>query len=112
MRTRSALGAIVLLPLAVSCSAFHRVPGASLAPELAERVDRVRVFLRDGTVLDLDDVIISPDSIIGRGGTSSTRLAVARSNVEAVDTRGTEPIATFLAGACALLAGLFLLLRF
>jgi hypothetical protein len=112
MRTRSALGAIVLLPLAVSCSAFHRVPGASLAPELAERVDRVRVFLRDGTALELDEVIISPDSIIGRGGTPSTRLAVARSNVEAVDTRGTEPIATFVAGACAVLAGLFLMVRF
>jgi len=112
MRTRSALGAIVLLPLAVSCSAFHRIPGASLAPELAERVDRVRVFLRDGTVLDLDEVIISPDSIIGHGGTPSTRLAVARSNVEAVDTRGTEPIATFVAGACAVLAGLFLMVRF
>ena len=112
MRTRSALGAIVLLPLAVSCSAFHPVPGARLAPELAERVDRVRVFLRDGTVLDLDEVIISPDSIIGRGGTSSTRLAVARSNVEAVDARGTEPVATFLAGAFALVGALFLVFRF
>jgi len=112
MRTRTALCAIALLPLAVSCSAFHRVPGASLAPELAERVDRVRVFLRDGTALELDEVVISPDSIIGRGGTPSTRLAVARSNVEAVDTRGTEPIATFVAGACAVLAGLFLMVRF
>ena len=112
MRTRTALGAIVLFTLAVHCSAFHPVPGASLAPEVAERVDRVRVFLRDGTMLDLDEVIISPDSIIGRGGTSSTRLAVARSNVEAVDARSTEPLATFLAGASALLAGMFLLLRF
>lgn len=105
------LCALALLQLATSCSALLPVPGAGLSPAQSERVDHARVFLHDGTELQLADATITPDSIVGFGGATSTRLAVARSDVATVDTRRPEPFTTFVAGACAAVAALFLFLR-
>ena len=99
---------IVLLPLAASCWSWTPVPGAGLAPSQVEHVEHARVFLRDGTELDLRHVIITPDSVVGDGGAAPSRLAVARSDVEEIDTRSAEPLSTFLGGALAVFAGLFL----
>jgi hypothetical protein len=87
------------------------MPGASLTPEQVEWVDHARVFLRDGTVLELTDATISPDSIVGFGGSMSARLALTRRDVERVDTRSTESFTPFLGGALAFFAGLFLMIR-
>jgi hypothetical protein len=106
-RTRC-LGAMVVLPLAASCWSWRPVPGAGLAPSQFEHVEHARVFLHDGTELDIRHVIITPDSIVGQGGATSSRLAVARRDVEAIDTRSAEPLSNFLGGALAVLAGFFL----
>jgi len=101
---------MVLMPIAVSCSAIRPLPGAGFASPQAERVSRVRVFLRAGTMLELTDATISPDSIVGFGGTLSARLAVSRREVERVDTRRADSFTPFLAGVLAVFAGLFLAL--
>ena len=105
------LCAIVLLSVAASCSAWLPVPGAGLAPAQAERVHHARVILRDGTVVELDYVTITPDSIIGLGDTIPGRWAVTRAEVEAVETRRADSTTSFIAGSLAVFAGLFLLFR-
>lgn len=100
-RRARCLYAIVLLPLAASCSTWRQVPGVGLARVERERIGPARVFLRDGTALDLEDATISTDSIIGLGGTTSTRWAAARRDVVKVDTRRTEPATTILGGVLA-----------
>jgi hypothetical protein len=105
------LCAIALLPLVVSCRSWLPVPGAGLSPAQSGRMDWARVHLRDGTQLDLRVVTITPDSIVGHGGATASRLAVARSDVEEVDTRSEDPLGNFLAGALAVVVGLFLTFR-
>ena len=110
-RRARCLGAIVFLPLAASCWSWMPVPGAGLAPSQVEHVEHARVFLRDGTELDIRHVIITPDSIVGDGGATSARLAVARRDVEEIDTQSAEPLSTFLGGALAVLTGFFFALQ-
>ena len=107
MRARH-LCALVVLPLAVSCSAWRPVPGAALAPAPSERIDQARVSLRDGTVLLLRDVMISPDSIVGLGGAPPDRFAVPRTDVTGMEVQHTESITSFLAGALAVVGALYL----
>ena len=104
------LCALVLLQLTAGCSAWRSIPGGSLSRAEAEPIDHARVFLRDGTELEFKDARITPDSIIGLGGATSTRLAVARIDVTGMDTRRTEPVTTFLGGVLAGVAGVFLTL--
>ena len=98
LRRARNLSAILLLQLAASCSVWRPLPGADLSRVGSERLGQAMVTLRDGTELDLDDATIDRDSIIGFGGDSRTRLAVARSEVTGVDTRQTNGLAWFLAG--------------
>jgi hypothetical protein len=107
MRARH-LCAIALLPFAVSCWAWRPVPGAALAPARAERVDRARVFLHDGTVVLLSHATISPDSIVGLVGAPPARFAVPRGDVAGVEAQRSEAITSFVAGALAVVAALFL----
>jgi hypothetical protein len=91
--------AILLLPLAASCSAWRPLPGAGFARAGSERLGRAKVSLRDGTELELYDATIGPDSIIGFGGETRTRFAVARREAARVDARQPDGPKTFLAGA-------------
>jgi hypothetical protein len=102
------LCAIVLLHFAASCSAWRPMPGAGLAPVEEELIGHAKVFLRDGTKIELDDATISPDSIIGLGGVTHTRLAVARSDVAGVDMRRADIAKTFIVGVLAPVALAFL----
>jgi hypothetical protein len=104
------LSAIVLLPLVASCSTLRQVPGVGLAHVEREWIGAARVLLRDGTALELEDATIRPDSIIGRGGATSVRWAVARADVVRVDTRRKEPATTILGGVLAGVAGVLLTL--
>jgi hypothetical protein len=90
---------------------LRQVPGVGLGRVEQERIGSARVFLRDGTALELEDATITPDSIVGLGGATSTRWAVARSDVVSVDRRRGEPATTLLGGVLAGVAGLFLALR-
>jgi hypothetical protein len=110
LRRARNLGAILLLQFAASCSAWRPLPGVGLARPEGEQLGHARVLLHDGTELDLEDATIRPDSIIGRSGATSTRMAAARSDVERVDTRRTDATTTYFAGASATV--LFMLLVF
>ena len=103
--------AILLLLLVASCSAWRPLPGVGLAPYGGERLGHARVLLHDGTELNLKDATIRPDSIIGLGGSASTRWAVARRDVARIDTRRTDNTLTFLAGVSATTLLLLLSLR-
>jgi hypothetical protein len=92
------LGAIALLVLATSCSVWRPQPGVGLARPEVEWVGHARALLRDGTVLDLDDVTISPDTIVGLGGATRTRFALPRTDVASVRVQRTDGTLTFLAG--------------
>ncbi|HEX7979350.1 MAG TPA: hypothetical protein VF461_12170 [Gemmatimonadaceae bacterium] len=100
--------AIVLLPLVASCSTLRPVPGVGLAHAEREWIGSARVFLRDGTALELEDATITPDSITGLGGATSTRWAVVRSDVVTVERRRAEPVTPILEGVLAGVAGVFL----
>ena len=98
------LSAVVLLPLAASCTTFRPLPGVGFAQPRVERLGHARLTLRDGTELELADATISPDSITGLGGTARARYAVARSEVARVDRRSTPVVWPFLAGVLAPIA--------
>ena len=103
-RTRATL----LVLFATSCTMWRPLPGASLAPAQSERLRHAKVFLRDGTELELENVTIRPDSIIGLGGDTHTRLSVARREVAAVEAPEPDAQKTFLAGALVTVALAFL----
>jgi hypothetical protein len=93
--------ALILLPLVAACSTWHRLPGADLSRAGNERLGHAKVFLRDGTGLDLDDAMITSDSVMGFGGDTRTRFAVARRDITRVETRQPNGPATFLVGGLA-----------
>jgi len=98
LRRARYLCAILHLLLLGSCSAWRPLPGVGLAQPAGERLGRAIVFLRDGTELNLHDATIRPDSIVGLGGSASTRWAIARRDVARIDTRRTDNTVTFFAG--------------
>ncbi len=102
------LCALVLLALAASCSTLRPVPGIGLAGPEREWLGHARVSLRDGTELVLDEAAITPDSIVGLGGSTRARFAVPRNEVVGVDTQRTAPGWTFLAGVLAPIAFMLL----
>jgi len=95
--------AAVSLALAASCSVWRPQPGVGLARPATEWVGHARALLRDGTVLDLDDVSISADSIVGLGGATHTRFSLPRSDVASAEVQRTDGSLTFLAGVLATL---------
>ena len=100
--------AILLSLLAAGCSAWRPLPGAGLGPSQSERLGNAKVFMRDGTELELDNATVRPDSIIGFGGETRTRLAVARSDVTRVDARQPDDAGTFVLGCLTTLFLAFL----
>jgi hypothetical protein len=95
------VSAIVLLSFAASCSTWRPQPGVGLARPESEPLGHARVFLRDSTMLDLEDATISSDSVVGFGGATHTRFALARSGVASVEIRRTDSALTFIAGVLA-----------
>jgi hypothetical protein len=96
-RARRVCATLAVL-LTAGCSLWRPLPGADLSCVGSERLGHAKVFMRDGTELELEEATISPDSISGLGGDTRTRMAVARSEVVSVDTRQTNGPATFLVG--------------
>jgi hypothetical protein len=94
--------------LTAACSAWRPLPGAGRAHAESERLGRAKVFLRDGTELDLENATIGADSIIGFGGDTRVRLAVARSEVARVDAPQPDAMKTFLAGGLVTVSLAFL----
>jgi len=89
---------MLLVLLATGCSVWRPLPGAGLAYPASQSLHQARVVLHDGTELQLEDAMITRDSIIGFGGEGRARLAVAREGVARVDARQPDATKTFVAG--------------
>jgi hypothetical protein len=102
---------VIAVILVSACTRWHPLPGASLAESGSERLGHLRLVLRDGTELELRDATLGRDSIVGFGGETHARLAVARAEVTDVDSRQPDDVGTFLVGALTpvLLSSLLLL---
>lgn len=107
-RTRR-IGAFLLL-LATACTQWHPLPGANLGQVTSDELGHARLSLRDGTELELRDAIVNRDSIVGFGGESQRRFAVARTEVTRVESRQADGTATFLVGGLTPLLALTLLI--
>jgi hypothetical protein len=68
--------------------------------------ERARVVLRDGVRIALRDVTVRADSVVGFAGSDRTRVAVARSEVAQVESRGVSVGRTLavLGGVVAIVA--------
>ena len=95
--------ALLLVILAAGCTRWGPVPGAGLAHPESEALGRATAYLRDSTAVDLDDVAITPDSIVGLEHGSSTRRAVVRSDVVRVETDNPDSFESFVSGVLATL---------
>jgi hypothetical protein len=84
---RIACGLIVILNTE-GCMTWRAVPDMSDSVAGDATFPRARVVMHAGTTLTLNDVTIRPDSVIGIAGAERRRVAVARAEVERVETRG------------------------
>jgi hypothetical protein len=101
--------AMLTVAVVAGCAVWRPLPGAGFARSAGERLAHVRVSLRDGTELELDDASVTPDSIVGYGGETRTRFAVARREVVGVEGRETDGARTFAVGVLVPIAASFLL---
>jgi hypothetical protein len=99
---------MLVVLLTAGCSAWRPLPGAGLARVDGQRLGHAKVFLRDGTELELENSTIRSDSIIGFGGDTRTRFAVVRREVARVDARLPDAPKTFLVGAMVTVSLTFL----
>jgi len=101
--------AMLLVVFAAGCSVWRPLPGGALAHPVSESLHQARVVLHDGTELQLEDAMITRDSIIGFGGEGRARLAVARGDAASVEARQPDGTRTFVAGGVTALSILALL---
>jgi hypothetical protein len=99
---------MLVVLLTAGCAVWRPLPGAGFARSAGERLAHARVSLRDGTELLLDDASVTPDSIVGFGGETRTRFAVARREVVGVEGRETDGARTFAVGALVPVVASFL----
>lgn len=113
MRPRTTIAIVSVTVLLAGCAGWRRLPETEIAPRLSTERP-VRVQLRDGSVLVLDQPRVVGDSLIGNLGPTHERTAVALSAVQSLDERSVSVLRT--AGVVALvyvgaaIVGLFLLL--
>jgi hypothetical protein len=98
------------LLLATACTQWHPLPGANLAQVTSDELGHAKLFLRDGTEIELRDAIVDRDSIVGFGGETRSRFAIARTEVTRVESRQADGTATFLVGGLTPLLALTLLI--
>ena len=84
---RRALCVALLLAHAGACSQWRRLPGTADANVGRPSINRARLMLRDGSEMILRDVLIRPDSIVGKTVKTYERRAVATGEVSYVDSR-------------------------
>ncbi len=113
MRPRTAFAIVSVTVSLAGCAGWRPVPQGDIAPRLSTEKP-VRVQLRDGSIVVLDQPRVVGDSLIGNLGPTHERTAVALSAVQALDERGVSVWRT--AGTVALvyvgatIVALFLLL--
>ena len=102
MRLRRMFGTVTMLArtfllayLAAACSTY-KVSTAPVAETLAKPVQEARVTVRGRGVVDLRDVRVNGDSMVGFVRGPSTRFAVETSAVEAVEVKRLDTMRTVL----------------
>ena len=94
-------GAVLLLQIG-GCRTWGRASGASAVPSAGTSIPRARLILRDGPALELSNVVIRADSVTGHlMDQERGRMAFARANVIAVETRELSPIRNAALGVVA-----------
>jgi len=99
--------ALLAVMFTAGCAIWRPLPGAGFAAPASEQLDHARVVLRDGTTTEIDDAVISRDSIIGFHSDSRKRFAAARIEVTRVEAWQPDAPKSFVAGAlitCSVLA--------
>jgi len=100
MRPRTMIAMLSVPALLAGCAGWRRLPETDNAPRLSMEKP-VRVQMRDGSVLVLDQPRVQGDSLIGTLGPSHERTAVSLSAVERLDERSVSVLRT--AGVVGLL---------
>ncbi len=84
---RRTLCVVLLLAHAGACSQWRRLPGTAEENVGRPSIGRARLVMRDGSEVILRDVLIRPDSIIGKAADTYERRAVVTAEVSYVDSR-------------------------
>src|SRR3954465_14357131 len=84
---RRALCAVLLLTHAGACSQWRRLPGTAEGNGGRPSINRPRLVLHDGSEMILRDVLIRPDSIVGKTVKTYERRAVSTGDVSYFDSR-------------------------
>lgn len=86
-----------------ACSSWHLrpAPTPSAGAGASESISKARVYLRSGSMLDLHDVTVAGDSLVGMTGPASQadrrRMAVPTANVSSIAVRQVDAGRTALA---------------
>lgn len=83
---RTVCVALLLMQLA-GCMTWHVVPGTPEQQTGAQRISHARLRLRDGSEIQLHDVTVSADSVIGFPGAGRERRAVPVADVASIERR-------------------------
>ena len=102
--------AMLLVAFTAGCSVWRPLPGGGFAHPASEPLGRVRVVLRDGTLHELVDASVTPDSLMGLRRESLTRFAAERRNIACVEAPEPDGTRTFVAGALVPVVAAFLTL--
>jgi hypothetical protein len=96
---------MMLILFAPGCAVWRPLPGGGLAHPGSEQLHAIKLSLRDGTILELDDATVSRDSITGiMKGEGERRFAVARREVAGVDALRPDGAKSFAAGGLTALS--------
>jgi hypothetical protein len=95
----------VAVPLAAALGACSRWARTPLPSPAGDRfyAGPVRVTRVDGPVLELDNVTVRRDSVVGRDY-ARTRFAISAAEVRTIEARRTDPLATAAVIAASLAA--------
>jgi len=84
---RRTLCVVLLLMHASACTQWRRLPGTAEENVGRPSIGRARLVMRNGSEIILRDVLIRPDSIVGKTVATYERRAVSTADVSYVDSR-------------------------
>ncbi len=100
---RAIARSVLLAHLATACSAWHP-QSEPTGIVFAHPVGRARVVLADGSTVEFRDARVERDSVVARGGRDQGRMAVAISEVRAIEVREGDFTRTALLGIAVIAA--------
>ena len=83
----------VALLSASACTTWHPARPLEHTSDV-DTVARARVTWRDGSRIELRDVVVRADSVLGRSGETAARIALARAQITTIETRAVSTLRT------------------